>query len=141
MGNSVPHPIVIFLILIAIVLVLSHLLYLIGATVTYQVINPDTHKIETATTTANSRLRRSRRGRRLASVACSRPDIPARDIAGRRSDCASTGATPAACTADTQTRAPDRFVPDHQHTDFTDPKDWGPVREAGKAPAIGIKRR
>jgi aminobenzoyl-glutamate transport protein len=55
-GNSVPHPIVIFLILIAIVLVLSHLLYMLGATVTYQVINPDTHKIETATTTANSLL-------------------------------------------------------------------------------------
>src|SRR5271168_2924115 len=55
-GNSVPHPVVIFLILIAIVLVLSHLLYMLGATVTYQVINPDTHKVETATTTANSLL-------------------------------------------------------------------------------------
>ena len=55
-GNSVPHPVVIFLILIAIVLVLSHLLYWLGATVTYQVIDPDTHKIETATTTANSLL-------------------------------------------------------------------------------------
>jgi aminobenzoyl-glutamate transport protein len=55
-GNSVPHPVVIFLILIAIVLVLSHVLYMLGATVTYQVINPDTHKIETATTTANSLL-------------------------------------------------------------------------------------
>jgi aminobenzoyl-glutamate transport protein len=52
-GNSVPHPVVIFLILIAIVLVLSHLLYMLGATVTYQVINPDTHQIETATTNAN----------------------------------------------------------------------------------------
>ena len=55
-GNSVPHPVVIFLILIAIVLVLSHILYWLGATVTYQVINPDTHQIETATTTANSLL-------------------------------------------------------------------------------------
>jgi aminobenzoyl-glutamate transport protein len=55
-GNSVPHPIVIFLILIAIVLVLSHILYMLGATVTYQVIDPDTNKIETATTTANSLL-------------------------------------------------------------------------------------
>jgi aminobenzoyl-glutamate transport protein len=55
-GNSVPHPVVIFLILIGIVLVLSHLLYMLGATVTYQVINPDTHQIETATTTANSLL-------------------------------------------------------------------------------------
>ena len=55
-GNSVPHPVVIFLILIAIVLVLSHLLYMLGASVTYQVINPDTHKIETATSPANSLL-------------------------------------------------------------------------------------
>ena len=55
-GNSVPHPVVIFLILIAIVMALSHLLYMVGATVTYQVINPDTDKIETATTTANSLL-------------------------------------------------------------------------------------
>ncbi|MBR0695527.1 AbgT family transporter [Bradyrhizobium lablabi] len=55
-GNSVPHPVVIFLILIAIVLVLSHLLYMFGASVTYQVINPDTHKLETATTAANSLL-------------------------------------------------------------------------------------
>ncbi len=56
MGNSVPHPIVIFLVLIAVVLVLSQLLYMLGASVTYQVINPDTHKIETATTAANSLL-------------------------------------------------------------------------------------
>lgn len=55
-GNSVPHPVVIFLILIAIVLVLSHLLYMLGASVTYQAINPDTHKIETATSAANSLL-------------------------------------------------------------------------------------
>ena len=55
-GNSVPHPIVIFLVLIALVLVVSHLLYMLGATVTYQVINPDTHKVETATTAANSLL-------------------------------------------------------------------------------------
>jgi len=55
-GNSVPHPVVIFLVLIAIVLVLSHILHMVGATVTYQVIDPDTHKIETATTTANSLL-------------------------------------------------------------------------------------
>ena len=32
-GNSVPHPVVIFLILIAIVIVLSHILYLLGANV------------------------------------------------------------------------------------------------------------
>jgi len=55
-GNSVPHPVVIFLILIAIVMVLSHLLYMLGATVSYQVINPQTDKVETATTVANSLL-------------------------------------------------------------------------------------
>ena len=55
-GNKVPHPVVIFLILIAIVIVLSHILYLAGATVTYEVINPDTHKVEKATTTARSLL-------------------------------------------------------------------------------------
>jgi aminobenzoyl-glutamate transport protein len=55
-GNQVPHPVVIFLILIAIVLVLSHILYLLGASVSYQVINPDTHLVETATTAARSLL-------------------------------------------------------------------------------------
>jgi aminobenzoyl-glutamate transport protein len=55
-GNAVPHPVVIFLILIGFVLVLSHILYLLGASVSYQVINPDTDKVEAATTTANSLL-------------------------------------------------------------------------------------
>jgi aminobenzoyl-glutamate transport protein len=55
-GNSVPHPVVIFLILIAAVMVLSHILYLFGASVSYQVINPDTDKVETATTAAQSLL-------------------------------------------------------------------------------------
>lgn len=39
-GNKVPHPVIIFLILIAIVIVLSHLLYLSGAQLTTQVIVP-----------------------------------------------------------------------------------------------------
>jgi aminobenzoyl-glutamate transport protein len=55
-GNAVPHPVVIFLILIGIVMVLSHILYLLGAHVSYQVINPDTFEIQTATTKANSLL-------------------------------------------------------------------------------------
>jgi len=55
-GNKVPHPVIIFLILIAVVFVISHVLHLAGASVTYQIINPDTHKIETATTTARSLL-------------------------------------------------------------------------------------
>lgn len=55
-GNKVPHPVIVFLILIAIVLVLSHILFLQGASVTYQVVNPETHEIEEATTTAQSLL-------------------------------------------------------------------------------------
>lgn len=55
-GNKVPHPVIIFLILIAVVLVLSHVLHLIGASVTYQVINPETHKVESVTTVARSLL-------------------------------------------------------------------------------------
>jgi aminobenzoyl-glutamate transport protein len=40
-GNKVPHPAVIFLVLIVIVLALSHILYLSGTSVTTQVIEPD----------------------------------------------------------------------------------------------------
>jgi len=53
-GNRVPHPVIIFLILIGSVIVLSAILEAIGASVTYQVINPETHAIETATTHARS---------------------------------------------------------------------------------------
>src|SRR5262245_40506261 len=55
-GNKVPHPAVIFVILIGIVVVLSHIMYLLGARVSYEVINPDTHKIEKMTTVARSLL-------------------------------------------------------------------------------------
>jgi aminobenzoyl-glutamate transport protein len=55
-GNKVPHPVVIFLILIAGVIVLSHVFYLFGVAITYQVINPDTHKLDTVTTSARSLL-------------------------------------------------------------------------------------
>src|SRR5262245_59510164 len=55
-GNQVPHPAVIFVILIGIVIVLSHILYLMGAKVAYEVIDPDTHKIEKMTTMARSLL-------------------------------------------------------------------------------------
>jgi aminobenzoyl-glutamate transport protein len=53
-GNKVPHPAVIFLWLIAIVIVLSHIFYLAGATVAYQVVNPETHEIENATASVTS---------------------------------------------------------------------------------------
>src|SRR5499433_1002075 len=55
-GNKVPHPAVIFVILMGIVIILSHILYLLGARVSYEVINPDTHKIEKMTTVARSLL-------------------------------------------------------------------------------------
>jgi aminobenzoyl-glutamate transport protein len=55
-GNAVPHPAVIFVILIGIVIVLSHILYLLGASVTYESLNPDTNAVETTTTAAQSLL-------------------------------------------------------------------------------------
>jgi aminobenzoyl-glutamate transport protein len=55
-GNKVPHPAVIFVILIGIVIVLSHIMYLLGSSVSYEVINPETHKVEKATTTVRSLL-------------------------------------------------------------------------------------
>src|SRR6516165_3444155 len=55
-GNKVPHPVIIFVILIAAVLVLSHVLFLMEASVSYQVINPETHKPESVTTSARSLL-------------------------------------------------------------------------------------
>lgn len=55
-GNMVPHPVVIFLILIAIVIVLSAVLSLAGASVTFERINADTHAVETATTAIRSLL-------------------------------------------------------------------------------------
>jgi len=55
-GNKVPHPVMIFVILIGIVAVLSHILYLMGASVTYETINPETHAAEETTTAAKSLL-------------------------------------------------------------------------------------
>lgn len=45
-GNKVPHPAVIFLILIAIVVLLSHMLYVTGTTVAYEAIVPTTDAVE-----------------------------------------------------------------------------------------------
>lgn len=55
-GNKVPHPAVIFLILIAIVIVGSALLQMAGTSVTMQLINPETHKPEETTIAARSLL-------------------------------------------------------------------------------------
>jgi len=55
-GNKVPHPAVIFFILAGLVIVLSHLFYLLGTSVDYEVINPRTRQVEHATATVNSLL-------------------------------------------------------------------------------------
>lgn len=55
-GNKVPHPGVLFLILILIVVVLSHLLSLLGTSATYERINPQSHETETVTTAVHSLL-------------------------------------------------------------------------------------
>ena len=56
MGNMVPHPLIIFLILIAIVIVLSAVLAGFGASVSFERINPVTNEIEIATTGIRSLL-------------------------------------------------------------------------------------
>jgi aminobenzoyl-glutamate transport protein len=55
-GNMVPHPVVIFLILIAFVIALSAVLGLFGTQVSFERINPDTHKVEIGTTAIRSLL-------------------------------------------------------------------------------------
>jgi aminobenzoyl-glutamate transport protein len=57
-GNKVPHPVAIFVLLIGLVILLSHIFYLMGASVTYQAVNPDTHAVETTTTSVRSLLTR-----------------------------------------------------------------------------------
>ena len=58
-GNKVPHPAVIFLLMSAIVIVLSFIFHLMGTSVTYQVIDPETHKAVTTTAVVNSLLQRT----------------------------------------------------------------------------------
>jgi hypothetical protein len=55
-GNKVPHPAVIFFILSGLVIVLSHLFYLLSTSVNYEVVNPQTHQVEHATATVKSLL-------------------------------------------------------------------------------------
>lgn len=55
-GNKVPHPVVIFVLLIALVVGLSHLFYLLGASVTFEALNPETHALESQTVNARSLL-------------------------------------------------------------------------------------
>jgi aminobenzoyl-glutamate transport protein len=55
-GNKVPHPVIIFWALIGLVMILSHIFYLMGASVTYTTINPATDQAEQVTTSVNSLL-------------------------------------------------------------------------------------
>ena len=55
-GNKAPDPAVIFFILSGLVIVLSHLFYLLGTSVAYEVVHPQTHQVEHATATVNSLL-------------------------------------------------------------------------------------
>ena len=55
-GNKVPHPAVIFLILLAAVVVLSHVLYLLGTSVTYQTFDLETDLLVSNTVAVNSLL-------------------------------------------------------------------------------------
>lgn len=55
-GNKVPHPAVIFLILLVAVIVLSHVLYLLGSSVTYQTFDLDTDLLVSNTVAVNSLL-------------------------------------------------------------------------------------
>jgi aminobenzoyl-glutamate transport protein len=56
-GNKVPHPAVLFLLLIGVVILLSHVFYLTGTRVSYQRINLQTHQPESVTTAVSSLLR------------------------------------------------------------------------------------
>ncbi|MFT3973475.1 MAG: AbgT family transporter [Amaricoccus sp.] len=55
-GNKVPHPAVIFFILIGIVILLSVVLAFFGWSATYEAIDPATHSVVTRTTTVRSLL-------------------------------------------------------------------------------------
>lgn len=55
-GNKVPHPVIIFVILMLIVIALSHVFYLLGVSVSYERINPETYELESLTAEARSLL-------------------------------------------------------------------------------------
>jgi aminobenzoyl-glutamate transport protein len=56
LGNKVPHPAVLFFFLIGLIVLLSHVLQLMGISVSYQRLNPETHQTETVTTAVASLL-------------------------------------------------------------------------------------
>src|SRR5262245_24383238 len=56
LGNKVPHPAVLFFLLIIAIILLSQLLAWLGVSVTYRRINPQTHHVDEVTTTVNGLL-------------------------------------------------------------------------------------
>ena len=71
-GNKVPHPAMIFRSLIGSWSCCPTFCYLLGTSVTYQVMNPETHKVEDATATVNSLLTG---GRHPLHVRVGRPEL------------------------------------------------------------------
>jgi aminobenzoyl-glutamate transport protein len=67
-GNKVPHPSIVFLILIVGIVVLSHVFFLLGTSVNYQVVDPLTHEILDATTAVRSLITIEGRRFMLTSV-------------------------------------------------------------------------
>ncbi|MGL4450338.1 MAG: AbgT family transporter [Sarcina sp.] len=57
-GNALPHPATIFVILCAIIMVVSHIMAEMGVSVTYEGLNRSTNEIETMTVTVTSLLSR-----------------------------------------------------------------------------------
>ena len=55
-GNKVPHPVVIFLALAGLVVAMSHVLYMLGVSVTYDALNLQTHQLEPTTVAVRSLL-------------------------------------------------------------------------------------
>lgn len=55
-GNKVPHPVMIFLFLIVLVFILSHILHFTGASVVQQSVDPQTDKLVSTTVVARSLL-------------------------------------------------------------------------------------
>jgi aminobenzoyl-glutamate transport protein len=55
-GNLVPHPAVLFMVLIVLVVLLSHVLHRTGISVSYQQIDPGTHRAKQVTTAVESLL-------------------------------------------------------------------------------------
>jgi aminobenzoyl-glutamate transport protein len=55
-GNQLPHPAIVFAILIGVVIALSHVFYLMGASATFAAIDPEAHALERTTVAARSLL-------------------------------------------------------------------------------------